>query len=103
MIRRENMEVRGIRKEVVKVDVEPKELVLGLSKVIGVQALFIDVADEYAVLEEKDGKYYIVIKRNECYHGTPHYDEYSRKELTKEEYAAANGLREMMKIIHKAD
>ncbi|WP_373262020.1 hypothetical protein [Hungatella hathewayi] len=48
-----------------------------------------------------DGKYYIVIKRNECYHGTPHYDEYSRKELTKEEYAAANGLREMMKIIQK--
>lgn len=97
------MEIKGVKEEVVKIDVEPKELVLGLSKVIGVQALFEDAADEYAMLEEKSGKYYIVIQRNISYHGTPHYNEYSRKELTKEEYAAANGLKEMMKIIHKAD
>lgn len=97
------MEVIGRKCETVKIDVEPRELVLGLSKIIGVQALFVDVADEYAVLEEKDGKFYIVAKRNICYHGTPHYEEYSRKELTKEEYTVANGLKEMVKIIYKAD
>lgn len=93
------MQVKGVKREVVNVDVEPEELVYGLASVIGVQSLFKDVRDEYSVLEEKEDKYYIVFYNNTCYHGTPHYEEYSRNELTKEEYTVAIGLKEMMKII----
>lgn len=97
------MIVNGIKKENVEVDVEPRELVRGLAKTIGVQALFEDSSDEYAILEEKEERYYIVFYRNMSYHGTPHYNEYTRNELSKEEYTVANGLKEMMKLINNAN
>ena len=93
------MIVRGIRKENVEVDVEPKRLVFALAEVIGVKDLFEDNRDEYSLLKENDGKYYLVNYRNSSYHGTPHYNEYSNKELSKDEFDIAQALVKMLDIL----
>lgn len=95
------MLITGIKKETVKVDVEPKELVLRLAELIGIYPLFEENSDYYAELKEDGGKKYMVTYKNTSYHGSTNYSEKGRKNLTQEEYDAAIGLCQIMKIIKR--
>ncbi len=95
------MEVKGISKETVIVDVEPKDMIIALSKVIHVKSLFKEGKDSYSKLEKKDNKYFLVIYGNQSYHGSPIYEEIHRIELSEEECHAAEGLKALMNIVKK--
>ncbi len=93
------MEMEGISKETVIVDVEPKNMIIALSKVIHAESLFKEERDRYSKLEKKDNKYFLAFYENQSYHGSPMYEEIQRIELSEEEYHAAEGLKALMNIV----
>lgn len=99
------MIVNGILRESVTVEVSKEELFLGLAKELGIASLFQENYGEYAVLEDvqtNDGtKPAIVIYRDDSYHGSSHYKQYSKKNLTEYQYEYAKAMLEIKKTMKK--
>lgn len=93
------MNVKGIKTEIVIVDVQPADMVIALSRMIHVDELFVSQGDTYSKLVEADGNFFIATYEDKSYHGSPNYEEICRTALSKNEYEAAKGLELLMKII----
>lgn len=83
----------------VTIDASAGELFMALAEEFKIKELFEEHRDEYSkvmLIEEKNEKKpYIVRYENTTYHGSPHYEEKSRRKITTEQYRIAQFMQEI--------
>lgn len=83
----------------VTIDASAGELFMALAEEFKIKELFVDHRDEYSkvvLMEERsEEKPYIVRYENIAYHGSPHYEEKSRRKITTEQYRIVQSMQEL--------
>ena len=96
-------QIKGKLTANVTIDASAKELFMALAQELGIAAIFEDQSRGYAKLvlvkEEAGETPYIVWYEDRSYHGSPDYEEISRRMISQKQYQMALHMREIRSLM----